>query len=117
MEKKVKNVLKKAKIEKENDFTSFDDIKLNDEVVLIEDVNDDEEELVETEESVLAESLLIDTDKLSDELEEMKKEIFEEKKEEEDTVKEVKVEEKEVKKNKINNRMVGLIWNGQSFGF
>ena len=75
--------------------------------------------VVTTEETLLDESLAIDMDKLSNDLEEMKKEIFEEK-EDVETVneepKEVKVEETKTTK-KLNFRSFGAYWNGQDFGY
>lgn len=69
------------------------------------------EETVE-EEPLLEESLALDMDKLSEELEEMKKEIFEE---------EPKKEEVVVEKPKENktfvNRVFGLMWNGQEYDY
>ena len=64
------------------------------------------------EEPLLEESLALDMDKLSEDLEEMKKEIFEE---------EPKIEEKVAEKPKENktfvNRVFGLMWNGQEYDY
>lgn len=64
------------------------------------------------EEPLLKESLALDMDKLSEDLEEMKKEIFEE---------EPKIEEVVVEKPKENktfvNRLYGLMWNGQEYDY
>lgn len=69
------------------------------------------EETVE-EEPLLEESLALDMDKLSEDLEEMKKEIFEE---------EPKKEEVVIEKPKENktfvNRIFGLMWNGQEYDY
>ena len=69
------------------------------------------EETVE-EEPLLEESLALDMDKLSNDLEEMKKEIFEE---------EPKKEEVVIEKPKENktfvNRVFGLMWNGQEYDY
>lgn len=64
------------------------------------------------EEPLLEESLALDMDKLSEDLEEMKKEIFEE---------EPKIEEVVAEKPKENktfvNRLYGLMWNGQEYDY
>ena len=64
------------------------------------------------EEPLLEESLALDMDKLSEDLEEMKKEIFEE---------EPKIEEMVAEKPKENktfvNRLYGLMWNGQEYDY
>jgi hypothetical protein len=98
-------------------------------------INENEETLdkvqVKEEESVLQETLVIDMDKLSQDLEEMKKEIFEEpivekvaekksqpqfvssKNEEpkKETIKEVK------NKKPISNNFFGYVWNGQEYDY
>lgn len=98
--------------------------------------------VVTTEESLLDETLAIDMEKLSKDLEEMKQEIFDEKmnvqteektesvedkekeetetvenneKEETNSVEEVVEKPKSVKK--INFRSFGAYWNGQDFGY
>lgn len=65
------------------------------------------------EEPLLEESLALDMDKLSADLEEIKKEIFEEK-----PKKEEKVDVEKPKENKtFVNHIFGLMWNGQEYDY
>jgi hypothetical protein len=70
------------------------------------------EETVE-EEPLLEESLALDMDKLSEDLEEMKKEIFEEEPKKEEEV----VIEKPKENKTFVNRIFGLMWNGQEYDY
>ena len=111
--------------------------KVYDNTEMVEEVNEVLDKAVVNEESVLPkESLVIDTEKLSKELDEMKAEIFDEKPKKEVVKKEEKIEvkkeevkptkkeevkevskKKEAENKKLVNRLFGLIWNGQEFDY
>ena len=80
--------------------------------VTVTEIIEVDEEIVE-EEPLLEESLALDMDKLTEDLEEMKKEIFEEEPKKEEVVEKTK----ENKNKSLVNRLFGLTWNGQEFDY
>ena len=99
--KEVNDVLNKAIV---SEITNNDSIEKDNIINEVEEIKD---------ETILEESLEIDMDKLSQDLEDIKKEIFEETK-----VKDEVVEENKENKNKtLINRIFGLMWNGQEFDY
>jgi hypothetical protein len=81
--------------------------------VIVEEVADSFEKTIEEDEPILEESLTLDIDKFSKDLEEMKKELFEEELKKEEVIE----ESKENKNKSLINRIFGLSWNGQEFDY
>lgn len=118
MVKEVKDVLDNAIITLDDTLLVETSIEETEEIA---EENIEEPTNIEVNESVLEESLLIDTDKLAKDLEEIKQEIFEEKiepKKEEEVVEEVKCEVKKENTPKTNKtRNLWTSWNGQVLNY
>lgn len=81
--------------------------------MIVEEVADSFENTIEEVEPILEESLTLDIDKFSKDLEEMKKELFDEELKKEEVIE----ESKENKNKSLINRIFGLSWNGQEFDY
>ena len=117
MVKEVKDVLDNAIITLDDTLLVETSIEETEEIA---EENVEEPTNIEVNESVLEESLLIDTDKLAKDLEEIKQEIFEEKIEpkKEEVVEEVKCEVKKENTPKTNKtRNLWTSWNGQVLNY